>query len=152
MLIAVGGYSISLGEEGGPASGWPALQVQLLQELVGTSRKMGAHGASTRHMAYLLQHMFPHLSPAERQDFSAQLSVLSSRAGSSPLPIPLESGPLLPPVSLYSLPTVSLFQPQPLPPHLTPYPRSRTPVSTGPFLFYPVSFGTALEFSNILPS
>ena len=32
MLTAVGGYSIELGEEGGPASGWPALQVQLLQE------------------------------------------------------------------------------------------------------------------------
>jgi hypothetical protein len=31
------------------------VQVQLLQELVGTSRKMGAHAASTRHMAFLLQ-------------------------------------------------------------------------------------------------
>jgi hypothetical protein len=31
------------------------LQVQLLQELVGTSRKMGAHAASTRHMTFLLQ-------------------------------------------------------------------------------------------------
>jgi len=31
------------------------VQVQLVQELVGTSRKMGAHAASTRHMAFLLQ-------------------------------------------------------------------------------------------------
>ena len=42
-------------------------QVQLLQELVGTSRKMGAHPASTRHMTYLLQHMFNVLSMEERQ-------------------------------------------------------------------------------------
>ena len=33
-------------------------QVQLLQELVGTSRKMGAHAASTRHMTFLFQVRF----------------------------------------------------------------------------------------------
>ena len=141
MLAAVDGYSIRLGEEGAPSEGWPALQVQLLQELVGTSRKMGAHAASTRHMAFLLQHMFPSLTQAERQDFSAQLAVLSTRAGAEPVPISLENGVLLPPVPLCSLPTVLQFQPQPLPPNLAPYPRRNSPVSSGPFLFNPVSFG-----------
>ena len=141
MLGAVDGYSIRLGEEGAPKEGWPALQVQLLQELVGTSRKMGAHAASTRHMAFLIQHMFPSLTQAERQDFSAQLAVLSTRAGAEPVPISLENGVLLPPVPLCSLPTVLQFQPQPLPPNLAPFPRRNSPVSSGPFLFNPVSFG-----------
>jgi hypothetical protein len=141
MLQAVGGYSILLETEGRPAGGWPALQVQLLQELVGTSRKMGAHAASTRHMAYLLQHMLPALGPAESQDFAAQLAVLSAKAGAEPVPLTLETGALLPPVALYSLPAVLSFEPRELPPHLTPFPRRASPVSTGPFLFNPVSFG-----------
>ena len=141
MLEAVGGYSVRLGSVAAPGSGWPALQVQLLQELVGTSRKMGAHAASTRHMAFLLQHMFLHLSAAERQDFAAQLSVLSARAGAEALPVTLEDGALLPPVPLYALPAVLRFEPRPLPPHLTPFPRRASPVSTGPFIFNPESFG-----------
>ena len=92
-------------------------------------------------MAFLLQHMFPSLTQAERQDFSAQLAVLSTRAGAEPVPISLENGVLLPPVPLCSLPTVLQFQPQPLPPNLAPYPRRNSPVSSGPFLFNPVSFG-----------
>ena len=141
MLEAVGGYTIRLGSETPPGGGWPALQVQLLQELVGTSRKMGAHAASTRHMAFLLQHMFRHLATAERQDFSAQLSVLSARAGAEALPVTLEDGALLPPVPLYALPAVVRFEPRPLPPHLTPFPRRASPVSSGPFIFNPESFG-----------
>ena len=142
MLSAVPGYSVSLTSSTAPSHGWPALQVQLLQELVGTSRKMGAHSASTRHMTFLLEHMFPVLSPSERQDFSAQLSVLSSRAGSAPLPITLEGGTILPPVPMYSIPTVTKFSPLPLSPHLTPYPRRVDQVQSGPFLFTPIqNFG-----------
>jgi len=142
MLSAVPGYSVSLTSSTAPSHGWPALQVQLLQELVGTSRKMGAHSASTRHMTFLLEHMFPVLSSSERQDFSAQLSVLSSRAGSTPSPVPLEGGAILPPVPLYSIPTVTKFSPLPLPPHLTPHPRQVAQAQSGPFLFTPIqSFG-----------
>ena len=55
MLESVNGYNLDLGSCSQPETGWPALQVQLLQELVGTSRKMGAHAASTRHMTFLFQ-------------------------------------------------------------------------------------------------
>ena len=72
MVAAVPGYEIDLRSAEAPDHGWPALQVQLLQELVGTSRKMGSHSASTRHMTFLLQHMFPVLTDSERQDFSGQ--------------------------------------------------------------------------------
>merc|ERR1719334_55315 len=142
MLSAVPGYSVSLTSSSAPSHGWPALQVQLLQELVGTSRKMGAHSASTRHMTFLLEHMFNVLSPSERQDFSAQLSVLSSRAGSAPNPITLEGGIILPAVPLYSIPTVSKFSPIALSPQLTPYQKQVAQSPSGPFLFTPIqSFG-----------
>jgi len=149
MLSAVPGYSISLTSPSAPSHGWPALQVQLLQELVGTSRKMGAHSASTRHMTFLLEHMFSVLSASERQDFSAQLSVLSSRAGSNPSPLTLDDGSVLPPVPIYSLPTVTKFSPLALPPHLTPFPIHSTPVQSGPFLFTPIqSFGSGSARSS----
>ena len=143
MLAAVPGYSIDLTSSSSPTHGWPALQVQLLQELVGTSRKMGAHSASTRHMTFLLQNMFPSLSHSDRQDFSAQLSVLSSRAGAGPDSLSVESGGLcLPPVPLTCLPGLTKLSPQPLPPHLLPQPRKAAAVAAGPFLFTPIqSFG-----------
>ena len=143
MLAAVPGYSIDLTSSSSPTHGWPALQVQLLQELVGTSRKMGSHAASTRHMTFLLQNMFPFLSSSDRQDFSAQLSVLSSRAGASPESLSVESGGLcLPPVPLTCLPGVARLSPQPLQPHLLPQPRKTAAVAAGPFLFTPIqSFG-----------
>ena len=143
MLAAVPGYSLDLTSSSSPGHGWPALQVQLLQELVGTSRKMGSHSASTRHMTFLLQNMFPVLSDSERQDFSGQLSVLSSRAGASPDPLSLESSGLtLPPVPLTCLPMVAKLSPQQLQPHLLPQPRKAASVTAGPFLFTPIqSFG-----------
>ena len=143
MLSAVPGYSIDLASSSSPHHGWAALQVQLLQELVGTSRKMGSHSASTRHMTFLLQNMFPVLSDSERQDFSGQLSVLSSRAGSSPDTVNLEtSGLSLPPVPLTCLPSVTKLSPQQLQPHLLPQPRKAASVAAGPFLFTPIqSFG-----------
>jgi len=143
MLSAVPGYSVDLSSSVSPSHGWPALQVQLLQELVGTSRKMGAHSASTRHMTFLLEHMFNVLSPSERQDFSAQLSVLSSRAGSAPNPITLESGIILPAVPLYSIPTVSKFSPIALSPQLTPYQKQKTQTHSGPFLYQSFGGGSA---------
>ena len=138
MLAAVPGYAVELDLAAAPERGWPALQVQLLQELVGTSRKMGAHPASTRHMTFLLQHMFPVLSDAERQDFSAQLSVLSGRAGAAPDPVSLHTGLVLPPVPLTCLPGLTRLAPLPLPPHLAPAPARSAALPTGPFLFTPI--------------
>lgn len=138
MLTAVKGYSLDLTTCDTPERGWPALQVQLLQELVGTSRKMGAHAASTRHMAFLLQCLYPWLSSSERQDLASQLSVLSQRAPSTHLPLTLESGLVLPPVNLYCLPQVVRLECCPLPSHLLPFPSSKEKSVSGPFLFTPI--------------
>jgi len=55
--------------------GWPTLQIQLLQELVVASRRMGHPALATRHMTFLLQTMWPHLSMQERGDSARQLQV-----------------------------------------------------------------------------
>ena len=140
MVAAVPGYGVQLAAAGPPEHGWPALQVQLLQELVGTSRKMGAATASTRHMTYLLQHMFPVLADTERKDFAGQLSILATAAGARNEQLSLESLSLdLPPIPLHCLPSVTKFSPQPLEPHLVPHPRKSSPsVPSGPFLFTPI--------------
>ena len=36
-------------------SGWSTLQIQILQELVGTARRMGDPVAAARHMAFVIQ-------------------------------------------------------------------------------------------------
>ncbi len=63
---------------------------------------MGHHAASTRHMTYLLEVLFDHLSDAEKTDFSQQLSVLTSRNVDTTAPISLDSlgGLILPPVPM----------------------------------------------------
>jgi len=155
MLAAVEGYQLDLNRADRPTTGWPTLQVQLLQELVGTSRKMGAHAASTRHMTFLFQCMFPWLSISERQDFSTQLSVLSQRAQPSTAPLPLNTfsnrclvtgkpvDVVLPQVNLNCLPQVASVEAVPHKGNLTPYPAPvRNKVITGPFLFTPIqNFG-----------
>ena len=139
MLDAVSGYGLDLSSSAPPSSGWPALQIQLLQELVGTSRKMGAHSASTRHMTYLLQHLFPSLSPAEMKDFSSQLSVLAAKSGgqSGGQALSLDRGLVLPPVNLYCLPTVTGVAVSPLTDNMTPFQKQSEKVQ-GPFLFTPI--------------
>ena len=141
MLAAVPGYEITLSATQAPDKGWPALQVQLLQELVGTSRKMGANTASTRHMTFLLQHMFPVLSESERKDFSGQLAILASTAGSRNEPLSLEALSLeLPSIPLQSLPGVTRFSPALLPAQLVPHSRKAAhSVASGPFLFTPIT-------------
>ncbi|CAG9112030.1 unnamed protein product [Plutella xylostella] len=55
--------------------GWPALQIQLLQELVVAARRMGHGALATRHMTFLLHAMWPHLARAEQRDLAIQLQV-----------------------------------------------------------------------------
>ena len=38
-------------------SGWSTLQIQILQELVGTARRMGDPVAAARHMAFVIQNL-----------------------------------------------------------------------------------------------
>lgn len=59
-------------------SGWPALQIQLLQELVVAARRMGHSGLATRHMTFLLQTMWNYLSASDQREFAIQLQVINS--------------------------------------------------------------------------
>ena len=69
--------------------------------MVGTARRMGNHKVSTRHMTYLIEVLFDHLSDNEKADFSQQLNVLTSRVpgDDSPITLPGLGGLILPPVT-----------------------------------------------------
>ena len=56
--------------------GWPSLQVQLLQELVVAAKRMGHSALATRHMTFLLQTMWEHLSSNDQRELSLQLQVI----------------------------------------------------------------------------
>ena len=62
------------------SGGWGALQVQLIQEVVGTSRRMGAHEACCRHQSFLLAALYHHLSPSQRQEAALMLHTLTHQA------------------------------------------------------------------------
>lgn len=56
-------------------AGWPCLQIDLLQQLVVAARRLGHSALATRHMTFLLQTMWHHLSPSEQKDMTLQLQV-----------------------------------------------------------------------------
>lgn len=86
--------------------GWPALQIQLLQELVVAARRMGHSALATRHMTFLLQTMWDHLLPAEQRDLALQLQVLAAQCEGAPVPLVLNSGVVIPPANLTNLPQI----------------------------------------------
>lgn len=72
--------------------GWPCLQIDLLQQLVGTSRRLGQSGLATRHMTFLLQTQWKNLSQNEQKEMCLQLQSLSAQCEGSPVPLFLENG------------------------------------------------------------
>ncbi|KOB69480.1 NIK-and IKBKB-binding protein-like protein [Operophtera brumata] len=66
--------------------GWPALQIRLLQELVIAARRMGHPALATRHMTFLLQTMWTHLSAQQQRDLAIQLQLKLT----NPLPFELK--------------------------------------------------------------
>lgn len=72
--------------------GWPCLQIDLLQQLVGTARRLGQSGLATRHMTFLLQTQWNNLSTQEQKEMCVQLQALSSQCEGSPVPLFLENG------------------------------------------------------------
>ena len=112
--------------------------------MVGTARRMGNHAVATRHMTYLLEVMFDHLSETERTDFSQQLSVLTSRYPGTDLPLTLDGvgGLILPPVPIYKVPKISSFSLCPLPSHLVPRKKvGNFRPKESVFVFTPLNFG-----------
>lgn len=57
-------------------AGWPCLQIDLLQQLVAAARRLGHSSLATRHMTFLLQTMWKHLSAKEQSDMAIQLQVI----------------------------------------------------------------------------
>ena len=60
-------------------SGWSTLQIQILQELVGTARRMGDPVAAARHMAFVIQNLDADLTPTEKAELCQQLNVLTAK-------------------------------------------------------------------------
>ncbi|XP_026321258.1 protein brunelleschi [Hyposmocoma kahamanoa] len=121
--------------------GWPALQIQLLQELVVAARRMGHPALATRHMTFLLQTMWPHLTKQEHRDLAIQLQGLSAQCEGGPVPLVLETGEVIPPANLTHVPHCSWFTPRPLAPARTPH-LIKCKAQTGPFIFTPIHFGS----------
>ncbi|KAJ0174593.1 hypothetical protein K1T71_009701 [Dendrolimus kikuchii] len=121
--------------------GWPALQIQLLQELVVASRRMGHPALATRHMTFLLQTMWPHLSKQEHKDLAIQLQALSAQCEGGPVPLVLETGEVIPPANLTHVPQCTWFTPRPLPPARAPH-LIKSKTQNCPFIFTPIHFGT----------
>ncbi|PSN54921.1 hypothetical protein C0J52_01648 [Blattella germanica] len=113
--------------------GWPALQIQLLQELVVAARRMGHSALATRHMTFLLQTMWDHLQPAEQRDLAMQLQVLAAQCEGAPVALVLNSGVVIPPANLTNLPQISMPSSLSLPPDSGPHPviLSGTPKELG---------------------
>lgn len=72
--------------------GWPCLQIDLLQQLVGTARRLGHSGLATRHMTFLLQTQWNNLKEHEQKEMCLQLQSLSAQCEGSPVPLFLENG------------------------------------------------------------
>lgn len=91
-------------------SGWPCLQIDLLQQLVFAAKRLGHYSLATRHMTFLLQTMWEHMSSAEQREMAQQLQSLSHQCEGSPVPLHLENGTVIPAANLTDLPRCSMFQ------------------------------------------
>ncbi|CAG9788774.1 unnamed protein product [Diatraea saccharalis] len=127
--------------------GWPALQIQLLQEIVVAARRMGHPALATRHMTFLLQTMWPHLSRQEHRDLAIQLQALSAQCEGGPVPLVLETGEVIPPANLTHVPRCTSFLPRPPPAPRAPHPLNAKP-NQGPFIFTPIHFGSLERKAN----
>lgn len=64
LLQLVEGYKISLNPSDNSIFGfygWPRLQMQVMQELVGTAKRKGNSALATKHMTLLVHTMLPHV-------------------------------------------------------------------------------------------
>lgn len=77
MLESFPGYRMSLDplEMLQQNAGWPCLQIDLVLQLVEAARRLGHSALATRHMTFLLQTMWNHLSPNDQKEFAFQLQV-----------------------------------------------------------------------------
>ncbi|CAG5123434.1 unnamed protein product, partial [Candidula unifasciata] len=121
LLQCLEGYSLSVNPremDKDHKTGWPVLQYRVLHELVYAARRMSNPQIAVRHMTLLVDLMLPHLGVSDQREVMSGLAVLTSKCPGTTNPIALESGLILPPVPLLSLPAVRSFRLLPLSPHL----------------------------------
>lgn len=85
-------------------NGWPRLQRQVLHDLVIAATRLSNNGLATRHMTFLLQTMWHHMTPNERLDAAIQLKKLAELCEGSPVPLVLDNGFVIPPANLLNIP------------------------------------------------
>lgn len=144
MLESFSGHKLSLEphEVLENNTGWPVLQIDLLQQLVGTARRLGQSALATRHMTFLLQTMWKHLTHQEQKETALQLQNLSAQCEGAPVPLVLENGTVIPPANLTDLPLCSQLVVKDQPSHLRPLKIVVSKVDSGPFLFTPIHFSS----------
>lgn len=147
MLESFAGHKLSLQPKEVLAQniGWPVLQIDLLQQLVVAARRLGHSALATRHMTFLLQTMWKHLSQNERAELAIQLQNLSMQCEGSPVALNLENGTTIPPANLTDLPYCSSIKVINLAPYLRPHKIAQIKVESGPFIFTPLHFGSSLD-------
>lgn len=136
LLKSLPGYRVSLDKPAKGSSvmdGWPRLQIQLLQDLLVTARKMDDLPLAVSHVCQLLEWLLEWLSPGERSEACQQLQALAGRL----------QGPASARPPLLHLPLVRRFQPQAPAPHLRPLRLGSSQVASSaggssPFIFSPL--------------
>ncbi|XP_072145254.1 trafficking protein particle complex subunit 9 isoform X1 [Dermacentor andersoni] len=136
LLKSLPGYRVSLDKPAKGSSvmdGWPRLQIQLLQDLLVTARKMDDLPLAVSHVCQLLEWLLEWLSPGERSEACQQLQALAGRL----------QGPASARPPLLHLPLVRRFQPQAPAPHLRPMRLGSSQVASSaggssPFIFSPL--------------
>ncbi|XP_076437986.1 trafficking protein particle complex subunit 9-like isoform X2 [Babylonia areolata] len=146
LLKAVEGYNISLDPRQSPVGenkGWPVIQHRVLHELVYTARRMGNPQLAVRHSTLLLHTQYPHLSGDQQKEAVCGLETLTAKCQGVPQPLSTDTGIILPPVHLNTLPSVRNFKLLSPPPHLRPV-KMATGEDNSPgsiFIYTPLSLG-----------
>ncbi|GAB0091455.1 Protein brunelleschi [Sergentomyia squamirostris] len=120
--------------------GWKCLQIDLLQQLVAAAKRMNNLPVAVRHLTYMIQTMWQHLSPGEQHEVATHLQNLAAQCEGAPVPLVLDSGRVLPPANLTDLPFCLQLQVKELSPVLRPHKIATSKVDSGPFLFTPIHF------------
>ena len=139
--------------------GWPALQVQVLQELTGTAKRIGNIPLAIRHASLLLhlilsihtQKVDPVVSTQDQIEMAHQIELFSQRSESQPLsgPLALDTGTIVPPVQMILLPKILSIKL--LPPNAVMASRklkNSEENQSGPFLFTPIQRGSFRNKQN----
>lgn len=83
--------------------GFPIIQIQVINELVAAANRMGNPALATRHITFLLQTMYNHLTLNERKEIALQLQNVSQQCEGAPVPLVCKRNDLFISVDLQSL-------------------------------------------------